>query len=196
MDRIQLKSMAKEQIKGKIWNLLAVMLIVYVIAWAAGLILGKVPYVGALIAVVAVIPFSLSLAKIYLGVVNEDKKPQIVDAFVGYDDLWSAIKTFLLMYVFLYLWSLLLIVPGIIKALSYSQAFYILAENKGMSAREAINRSKAMMEGHKMDLFILELSFIGWGLVCLITFGIASIWVVPYMQATYANFYNSIKTKA
>ncbi len=196
MDRIQLKSLAKEQIKGKIWNLLAVMLIIYVITWAASLILGRVPYVGALIATVAVIPFSLSLARIYLAVVNEDKKPQIVDAFVGYDDLWSAIKTFLLMYVLLSLWMLLLIVPGIIKALSYSQAYYILAENKGMSAREAINRSKEMMEGHKMDLFILELSFIGWGIVGLITLGVAYIWIMPYMQATYANFYNSIKPKA
>ena len=195
MDRVQLKSMAKEQIKGKIWNLLAVMLIIYVIIWAASLILGMIPYVGALLGAVVVMPMTISLIRIYLAVVNEDKKPQIADAFGGYDDAWSAIKVSLLVTAFTYLWSLLFIVPGIIKYCSYSQAYYILAENKGMSAIEAINRSKAMMEGHKMDFFILGLSFIGWGIVGLITLGVAYIWIMPYMQATYTNFYNSIKPK-
>ena len=70
---------------------------------------------------------------------------------------------------------------------------YILAENKGKPALECINESKAMTNGHKMDLFVLGLSFIGWGFLCAITLGIASIWVIPYMQATYANAYNSLK---
>ena len=70
---------------------------------------------------------------------------------------------------------------------------YILAENKGKPALECIKESKAMTEGHKMDLFVLSLSFIGWAFLCAITFGIAGIWVVPYMQATYANAYNSLK---
>ena len=70
---------------------------------------------------------------------------------------------------------------------------YILAENKGKPALECINESKAMTEGHKMDLFVLGLSFIGWGLLCAITFGIAGIWVIPYMQATYINAYKSLK---
>ena len=69
----------------------------------------------------------------------------------------------------------------------------IVAENKGIGAREAINRSKAMMDGRKMDYFVLGLSFIGWGLLCCITLGIASIWVGPYIQATMVNFYNDIK---
>ena len=72
-------------------------------------------------------------------------------------------------------------------------ADYILAENPGMAALEAIDRSKAMMDGHKADLFVLMLSFIGWTLLGAITFGIAYIWIVPYMSATYVNFYNTIK---
>lgn len=196
MDRVQLKSLAKEQIKGKIWNLLAVMLIIFVITWAASLILGAIPYVGVLIATVAVIPLTVSQMRIYLAIAKEDKKPQIADTFSGYDDFWSAVKVYLLACVYITLWSLLLIIPGIIKAISYSQIFYILAENKGMSARAAINSSKEMMEGHKMDYFILGLSFVGWAIVGMITCGIAYIWVMPYMQATYTNFYNSIKPKA
>ena len=94
---------------------------------------------------------------------------------------------------FTFLWSLLFIIPGIIKAYSYSMSLYILAENKGKPALECINESMAMTEGHKMDLFVLGLSFIGWGLLCAITFGIAGIWVAPYMEATFANAYNSLK---
>ena len=73
---------------------------------------------------------------------------------------------------------------------------YILAENKGKPALECIRESKEMTQGHKMDLFVLGLSFIGWVLLGMVTFGIAYIWVVPYMQATSANAYNSLKPAA
>lgn len=72
-------------------------------------------------------------------------------------------------------------------------SMYILAENKGKAALECINESKSMTNGHKMELFVLGLSFIGWALLGCITFGIAFIWVMPYMNATYANAYNSLK---
>ena len=101
-----------------------------------------------------------------------------------------------LMSIYTCLWMLLLIIPGFIKSLSYSMAPYILIENPDISAEMAIRRSMAMMNGHKMDLFVLGLSFIGWGFPCVITLGIASIWVIPYMQATYANAYNSLKPNA
>lgn len=94
---------------------------------------------------------------------------------------------------FTFLWSLLLIVPGIIKSFSYAMAMYIWSENKEMGALEAINKSKKMMDGHKMDYFVLGLSFIGWILLGCITLGIALIYVIPYMETTMANFYNSIK---
>lgn len=87
-------------------------------------------------------------------------------------------------------------IPGIIKSISYSMSMYILAENKGKAAHECIAESKAMTEGHKMELFVLSLSFIGWGLLCGITFGIAAIWVIPYMQATFTNAYYSLKPVA
>ena len=75
---------------------------------------------------------------------------------------------------------------------SYSMAMYIWSENKEMGALEAISKSKEIMDGHKMDLFVLYLSFIGWILLGCITFGIAYIYVIPYMDATLANFYRAI----
>ena len=113
--------------------------------------------------------------------------------FYGFKDLWCAFKVQFLTGLFTFLWSLLFVIPGIIKALSYSMSTYILAENPGMPALEAIERSKKMMDGHKADLFVLGLSFIGWALLGSITLGIAYIWIIPYVSTTYVNFYNQIK---
>ena len=74
-------------------------------------------------------------------------------------------------------------------------SMYILAENPGKPALECIDESKKMMDGHKMDLFIFQLSFIGWWLLCIVTLGIATIWVGPYMAVSMVNFYNEIKPK-
>lgn len=196
MYRELLKSSAKEQIKGKIWNILLVVFVGDAISSVASWILGLVPNVGAIAALAVTAPLMISFYKIFLDIVNEDKTPKVADLFYGYYDFTSSASLVLLVFIFTMLWSLLFIIPGIIKAISYSQAYYILAENKGMSALEAINRSKAMMEGHKMDYFILGLSFIGWSVVGMVTFGIAFIWIMPYMQATYTNFYNEIKNVA
>ncbi len=189
MDRIALKTLSKEQIKGKIGILLVVSLIVFGISFIAGLI----PVVGGIISSFFITPaLTLSTTIIYLKVTN-GKEILAGDTFDGFYDVWSAFKVTFLTGLFSFLWSLLLIVPGIIKAYSYSMAMYILAENKGMSALDAINQSKKMMDGHKMDLFVLELSFLGWGLISILTFGIGFIWTIPYIATTYTNFYKALK---
>lgn len=99
----------------------------------------------------------------------------------------------LLQSVFIFLWSLLLIIPGIIANLSYSQAFYILADNDDISALDAIRQSKQMMRGYKGRLFCLELSFIGWALLCVLTFGIGYIFLAPYVQTSFANFHEYLR---
>ena len=90
------------------------------------------------------------------------------------------------------LWMLLFIIPGIIKAISYSMTPFIMAENPDMTAKDAINASKELMHGHKMDLFLLGLSFIGWSLLSILTLGIGSIFLNPYINAAYAAFYKKI----
>lgn len=188
MSRVELKSAAKEQIKGQIGTLFVIMLIVAVISGAINLI----PGVGSVASFVLSAAFSLSFALIFLGLAN-GVAPEVKDVFKGFNDLWSAIKAIFFVGLFTALWSLLLYIPGIIKAISYSQTMFILAENPGMPAREAIKRSMEMMNGHKMEYFVLQLSFILWYLLGAITFGIAYIYVIPYVNATNANFYNSIK---
>ncbi len=193
MNRAELKTAAKSQIKGKIGILFLITIIVGVISGLASLVLSLIPVVGSLAATIIVTPaFSLSVIRIYLNVVKGET-PEAGDAFSGFDDFWSAFKVTFLVGLFTFLWSLLFFIPGIVKAYSYSMSMYVLAENKGKPALECINESKKMTNGHKMELFVLYLSFIGWGFLCAITFGIAAIWVVPYMQATLANAYNLLK---
>jgi len=171
-------------------------LIVAAISGLASFILSFIPVVGSLAAAIIVTPaFSLSIVRVYLSL-TADGRPEVKDSFSGFDDFWSAFKVTFLVGLYTFLWSLLFVIPGIIKSISYSMSMYILAENKGKSARECIEESKAMTEGHKMDLFVLALSFIGWILLGCITCGIAYIWVIPYMNATYANAYQSLKPVA
>ena len=97
------------------------------------------------------------------------------------------------MLLFTFLWTLLLIIPGIIAVLSYSMTFYILADDNSIGAMEAIDKSKKMMDGYKWKYFCLGLRFIGWSLLCILTLGIGFLWLLPYMQVSVVKFYDDIK---
>lgn len=131
--------------------------------------------------------FSLTLAR--------GKEASIAQLFSGFNEFIRALLAYLLMVVFILLWALLLIIPGIIAAFSYSQTFYILSEDKSISARDAIKKSKAMMMGNKKKLFYLSLRFLGWAILCVFTFGIGFLWLMPYVQVTMAKFYDDISKK-
>jgi uncharacterized membrane protein len=91
--------------------------------------------------------------------------------------------------IYLFLWTLLFWIPGIVKSYSYAMTNYILIDNPNMTANEAITESRKMMDGHKMDLFLLDLSFIGWYILSIFTFGILLLYVAPYHEAARAQFY-------
>ena len=110
-----------------------------------------------------------------------------------FSNYWRKVGGMLLVGIFTFLWTLLFIIPGIIKAFSYSMTPYILDENPELGASEAIHRSRMMMKTHKFDLFWLYLSFIGWWLLCILTCGIGFLWLVPYFQTAKAAFYEEVK---
>ncbi len=188
MSRAELKSQAKEQIKGKIGLLFIIFLIIWVIMFAVAF----VPLVGAIVMWVLQVGFGMGIVMIYLALTKKENV-EIGDMFKGFNILGKALWLNIITNFFVFLWSLLLFIPGYIKSIAYSMAPYILAENPTMTAREALSKSKEMMNGHKLDYFILSLSFIGWYLLVGITFGLVGIYVIPYMNATITNFYNSIK---
>lgn len=112
--------------------------------------------------------------------------------FDGFKDFTRTLVLYLLNTIFVFLWTLLLIVPGIIKSYSYSMSYYILIDNPDLSSDEARKKSMEMMKGHKWKLFCLDLSFIGWGILCVLTFGILSFWIQPYQECARVEFYNNL----
>ncbi|MDR0939820.1 MAG: DUF975 family protein [Mediterranea sp.] len=127
----------------------------------------------------------------------KEGKPVSIDAlFDGFREYGRLLGTFALMFVYILLWTLLLVIPGIIKSYSYSMTYFILKDNPGLEGDAAIEKSMAMMHGHKTKLFLLDLSFIGWAILCLFTCGIGFLFLTPYMYTAHAAFYEDLKAQA
>jgi uncharacterized membrane protein len=128
---------------------------------------------------------------IYALRVARQEKSGVGNLFDGFAIFFRLLWLSILMEVFIFLWALLLFIPGIIAAYRYRMAVYLLIENPGMSALDCIRESKRMMDGHKAELFVLDLSFLGWNL--LAAFPFVSVWVMPYTSVTYANYYLALR---
>ncbi|MCL2082459.1 MAG: DUF975 family protein [Oscillospiraceae bacterium] len=194
MPRQEIKERAKALIKGKIPSFFIIFMIIFGISIPVSL-LGMIPVIGFAVSIAWIIFvswFQFNMVKIFQRVVFYNNTPQANELFDDFNQCVNAAILYLLMGLFTFLWSLLLVVPGIIKGFSYSAAPYIMATNPGMKPLEAINRSKEIMHGRKMDLFVLELSFLGWALLATLTLGILYIWLAPYMGTAVAQFYASI----
>lgn len=110
-----------------------------------------------------------------------------------FDGFAIFVRVFLLelvMYIFIFLWSLLFIVPGIIAAYRYRQALYLLLDHPEMGVMDCIRESKRLMTGHKGELFVVDLSFLGWYILCAVPF--VSVYVTPYVNVTYAGYYDAL----
>ena len=140
------------------------------------------------------LPLAWGYQTLFLGAVRGGEATA-KDMFEGYNkELFPRVlTTTLLYYVYIFLWCLLLIIPGFIKSYSYAMTPYILKDNPEMKNNAAIEESMRMMDGHKLELFILDLSFIGWALLSLLTCGIGFLWLVPYMNMARVNFYEDLK---
>lgn len=133
----------------------------------------------------------IGLCRFYLH--RLDGRPaEVGDLFSAFDIFGRALWLRILMGLKIFAWTLLFIIPGIVAALRYAMAPYILAENPQLTASQAIELSKQMMDGKKGDLFVLNLSFIGWALLAGLTFGIGLLWLNPYMGMAETAFYRSV----
>ena len=181
-----LKNEAKESLRGK-WGSAAVTTLLFVIV--SGCTCGA-PGAGYFFLAVP-LEFGFSIA--FLRLLNGDENLLDNTFSASFENYLHKVGTGALRWLFVFLWSLLLIIPGIIKSLAYAMVPYILEESPSLSAEQTIDLSSAMMKGHKWDLFVLYLSFIGWGILCLFTFGIGYLFLTPYVRATKAAFYKDLK---
>ena len=122
-----------------------------------------------------------------------DKKNAAFETLFEYFSYWKTTTIArLLRALYVFLWSLLFIIPGIVAGFSYAMTDYILAEDPELTADEAISQSKSIMMGNKWRFFCLQFSFIGWDILATLAFGIGHLWLTPYKQAAYAAFYREV----
>lgn len=131
----------------------------------------------------------------YLLNLHDGKPGDIKDLFSEFGRFRDGFVLSLLTTLYIFLWTLLFIIPGIVAAYKYAMAPFIMLENPGMKPREAINESEGLMYGNKGKLFALGWSFFGWGLLNLLTLGIGSFWLDPYINASYAAFYRHLRPR-
>ncbi|MDE6162407.1 MAG: DUF975 family protein [Bacteroides sp.] len=186
----ELRAQAREALRGK-WPMAAVAALIYSVI-AGGL--SAIPLIGGLCSLLVGLPVAYGFAIVMLGVFK-GKEIDFGVLFEGFQDYSRIFVTKFLQQVYTALWALLLVIPGIIKYYSYAMTDYILKEEPEMKNNAAIEKSMAMMENNKMKLFMLDLSFIGWAILCCITFGIGFFFLIPYMQSARAAFYEDLKAQ-
>jgi uncharacterized membrane protein len=189
-ENVVLMQSAKEALKGK-WGLAIGGFLIYVVV---SVFLQVIPVVGIVAPFVISGPFSLGMAFFTLSISRNDN-PKIEQLFLGFEHFGKAFLAYLITTIFVLLLSLLLIIPGIIASISYSMTYFIIADDPSISAMDAINKSKKMMDGNKLKFFYLGLRFFGLALLCILTLGIGFFWLIPYMQISIAKFYEDVKNQ-
>ena len=203
MSRKEIKAIAKDCVKG---NKMTYFLIAFVLSLILSTISIVISVLGALIGDAGVVISSLlsalasllytgcitvGMAKVHMNLYDRGYI-KFSDAWYGFKNIIGNVRLFLRLYIFTFLWSLLLFIPGIVKSYSYALTPYIKADAPNMTAKECIRQSMEIMKGNKMKLFIQDLSFIGWGLLVAPTAGLILFWLIPYMQAARAGFYREL----
>lgn len=195
MTRAEIKIWAKEKIKGNMWTILGAILIANLI----GSITSSVTVENEGVALIITIGGGILAYFMEIGLIRymtnfiKDKEPTFELLFSKFKDWKQVAITYLHQFAIIFLWTLLFIVPGIIKGYAYALVAYILADDSNISSKEALRLSEEMMKGHKGELFVFGLSFIGWHLLAIFTLGILEIWIMPYQQTATTKFLLNIK---
>lgn len=217
MERTKLKTFGKEKFKGNYWTCVLTALLVTAVLGAIGWFSAKTGTYnivqdepghvsfnftagpGSLLSLLIGGPLSVGLNYFYIQNIKEQTEGlSVTTPFKkAFDNYPRKLGGTLWMSLFIFLWGLLFIIPGIIKAISYAMTPYILADCPDVKAKDALNLSMKMMHGHKIEYFTLGLSFIGWILLSIITLGIVEVFYAgPYMGNTFAAYYLNLKEEA
>jgi len=177
---------ARASLRGK-WGIAAGISFVYMLIT---IVIGSLKYLS-IASLIITGPLVVGYYIAILALIR-NKEIRIEQLFEGFSTFIECMCAYLLMLLYIVLWMLLLIVPGILAALSYSMTMFLIADNPSMGARAAINTSKEMMHGNRWKLFCLLVRYLGWFLLGIVTAGIGFIWIVPYMTAGFAHFYQDV----
>jgi len=184
-----LRKQALESLRGN-WVIAIVTFIIWGILTSVGISIGEGS--GSIITTIIGGPLAIGIATFTLAL-SRGQKVEIDLLFVGFKNFVDALVAYLLIVIFTFGWLLLLIVPGIIKGISYSMTFFIMSDDNSIKPMDAIDKSMAMMDGYKMKYFLLSLLFFGLIILSSLLLFIPLLWLIPYMYVTYAKFYEDIK---
>jgi uncharacterized membrane protein len=190
-ENVVLMKAARESLSGK-WGLAIGTFVVYILIIGAIQAFARFFPLSSIIGLIIGGPFALGLAVFSLSLAR-NQEARLEQIFLGFNKFGLSLGAYLLMLLFILLWTLLLIIPGIIASLSYSLTFFIIADEDSDGAMAAIDKSKLMMNGFKWKLFRMELRFLGWALLCILTLGIGFLWLFPWIQVSMAKFYDDVK---
>lgn len=194
----ELKDAALMALNGKWGGAVVLTLVFYIIEMIFSGLLDLAPSLLAIVpfivwlAIAPVLEFNYDV--VFLDNKRSGDKYELKQLFSNFDKQYSNIwLTIFLTYVYTLLWTLLFFILGVIKSYSYAMVPYILRDDSNKTGNAAIDLSREMMDGYKLDLFFLHLSFVGWFLLSILTFGLGLLWLVPYICATQAEFYEDVK---
>ena len=185
---VELMRMARDSLSGR-WGLAIGTLFGSMLIFG---VLAVIPILGQLAALLIAGPYTLGVATFSLSLAREEDA-RFEQVFKGFNNFASALGLYFLMSIIVFLFMLLLIVPGVIRAIAYSMSYYILADNPEMGAMEVLDESKRMMDGYKMKYFRLLMRYFGLAILCIFTLGIGFLWLAPYIQVTNAKFYEDLR---
>ena len=187
--------MARAQLGNSIFgNTWLIAVVVILIQGALSYLVNVIPGVGQIATILISGPMAYGVASMFIKQTRTGEPMNIPDIFNGFrDDFSNTFLIGLMTTLFTMLWSLLFVIPGIVKAYSYSMAMYIKNDNPDYDWRRCIDESQEMMSGHKADLFMLDLSFLGWMIVGTLCAGVGVFWVNAYMSAAHAQFYEDLR---
>lgn len=194
MCRQEIKEKAKEclgnQLFGSTWLLAAaVSLILFAIGFSSSIITINAFTIGMLLLYGAI---EMGFVNVFLDIARGNRTVLADNALKGFSkNFGSNMVLGIMIRLFVFLWGLLFFVPGVIKSYSYSMSFYIKHDNPDYTWKQCLDASKAMMKGRKWDLFIQDLSFVGWFIIGSLCFGIGTFLVIPYFKTARAVFYDA-----
>ena len=177
----ELRAEARAALSGK-WTMAALVTLIYLVISVGLSYLPINAVLRYMLIYIVMLPVGYGYSVLFLDVFRKTGDVELGKLFDGFKDFSRVFCTLLLMVVYTILWTLLLIVPGIMKSYSYAMTAFILRDEPQLKNNEAIEKSMRMMEGHKMNLFVLDLTFIGWILLGIVTCGLGLLWVEPYIE--------------
>lgn len=187
----ELRAVSRTTLSGN-WMMAALATLVYLLI-AGGV--SSIPVAGSVLAIIITYPLAYGFAILFLDLFREGKPIDIGKLFDGFKDFGRVWGTLILVAIYTILWTCLLIIPGIVKSYSYALTPFILKDESELKYNAAIEKSMRMMDGYKMKLFLLDLSFIGWMILSVLTLGIGLLFLQPYMNTARAAFYEDLKAE-